>query len=183
MRWWRPGLRVWTDDVESLFGFFTRAIEAADPVWRSRAELRRTPGAEVWAPGWERWKRIPAEVGLGDGERSAVVDSNAAAQVCMEALPDEDLEDWLTRTVLPLLRNGAWKCQPLSSEYYRMHMVAENEHGEKITLVTIFGTGTSQLFFPGGRTPIQRPYSAFQGAALYQEVVDAARLFRVLRTG
>ena len=87
----------------------------------------------------------------------------------------EDIEQWITRVVMPSLRQGRWQTEPLRSGRRWLHLQAADNSGHKVTLATVSGTGRAYLVAPPGSVQLRPPTSEAMGKALHAKILEVAR--------
>lgn len=87
----------------------------------------------------------------------------------------EDIEAWLSRLVLPTLRSGCWKSEPLRSGRRRLHLRAEDRRGNSHVLVTVYGTGDAYIVCSIAKIPISLPTCEATAKRLHGQLISEAR--------
>lgn len=101
-------------------------------------------------------------------------------EVPMALQPGETLGSWLSRLVIPVLRQGRWEPEPLRSGLRRLHLKATDSHGREITFVTIYGTGEAYCITSTRKIRLAPPITRMAGEQLLGELLDATRRLGVM---
>jgi GTP-binding protein EngB required for normal cell division len=86
----------------------------------------------------------------------------------------ENIELWLSRSVVPMLRKATWESEALRSGRQRMHLKASDSRGNLVTFVTIYGTGEAYFVASTRKVRLPPPNSEAAGKMLHDQLADAA---------